>query len=448
MKQLYFQFLFFKPKYFDINQKYSILSKILNILYIILPKIFNILYTILPKIFNMIKRKIVNKLEKFLYTRDIILLYWARQVWKTSLMRYIEKNYFKDKSVFIDLENIKFLELLNKNPDIFIEYLKSYHSWVEKNNITVFIDEIQYLDNPTSFLKYIYDNYQNIKFIVSWSSTLEIRWKLKDSLVWRIIKFDIFPLSFEEFLIFKQKNNLSKLIDKKNDLEIINNKLKFFYEEFIEFWWYPKVVLSNNVEIKREYLKQIYSTYIEKDIKDIWKIKEVEKFNKLIKILANQSANLLNISELANTVWITIKTVNQWILLLENTFVIKLITPFSNNKRGELIKMPKIFFIDNWIRNFIDNNYEIIWNNFENSVFNNINNSYKTENINFYRTQDKKEIDFILDWIPYEVKLNYNYKKLTSLEDFEKKYSQKWKIITLNKKNNKSFYEIFYPWEI
>jgi uncharacterized protein len=82
-------------------------------------------------------------------------------------MRYIEKNYFKDKSVFIDLENIKFLELLNKNPDIFIEYLKSYHSWVEKNNITVFIDEIQYLDNPTSFLKYIYDNYQNIKFIVS-----------------------------------------------------------------------------------------------------------------------------------------------------------------------------------------------------------------------------------------------------------------------------------------
>jgi len=396
----------------------------------------------------MIKRNILDKIEKFLTTDDILLFYWARQVWKTSLMKYIMEHFFVDNSIFIDLEKSSNLDLINKWWDIFIEYLKSYYNWEQNKKITVFIDEIQYLNNPTSFLKYVHDNYENIKFIISWSSTLEIRWKLKDSLVWRMIKFDILPLSFEEFLIFKKKNNLSTLIWKKINLDIINEEISFFYEEYIMFWWYTKVVLVNDIEIKKEYLKQIYNTYIEKDIKDIWKIKEVEKFNKLIKILANQSWNLLNINELANTVWITIKTVNNWLFLLENTFVIKLISPFSTNIRWELTKMPKIFFIDNGIKNNIDNNYGINWDNFETSIFNYINNSYLTENINFYRTQDKKEIDFIINWKPFEVKLNYNYKKLTALEFFERKYNKIWNVITLNKQSKESKYNIYYPWEI
>lgn len=337
--------------------------------------------------------------------------------------------------------------MLNKDPDIFIKYLKSYYEWIEDKKITVFIDEIQYLDNPTWFLKYIYDNYTNIKLIISWSSTLEIRWKLKDSLVWRMIKFDILPLSFEEFLIFKDKHNLSKIIWKPVEFEIINQELKFYYEEYLKFWWYPKVVLSNNIIIKKEYLKQIYNTYIEKDIKDIWKIKEITKFNNLIKLLANQSWNLVNISEISNTINITIKTLNEWLFLLENTFVIRFIKPFSTNLRWELVKMPKVFFIDNWIRNFCDNDYELIWNSFENIFFNSINNSYKFEKINFYRTNDKKEIDFILDENPFELKISYNWKSITSLDYFYEKYSKKWTIITLNKKENIK-YNIFFPWEI
>lgn len=396
----------------------------------------------------MYKREILKKIEKFLNTDDILLFYWARQVWKTSLMKYIMQNYFKDSSVFLDLEKTSNLDLLNKWWDIFIEYLKSYFSWEENKKLVVFIDEIQYLENPTSFLKYLHDNYKNIKFIVSWSSTLEIRWKLGDSLVWRLIIFDIYPLSFKEFLIFKEKNNLAKLVWKKINLEIINEEISFFYEEFIKFWWYPKIVLSNNLEIKKEYLKQIYNTYIQKDIKDIWKINEVEKFNKLIKILANQSGKLLNISELANTIWVTIKTVNNWLFLLENTFVIKLVKPFSTNIRWELTKMPKIFFIDNGIRNYIDDNYEITWDSFETSIFNYINNSYKSEKINFYRTQDGKEIDFILDLIPFEVKLNYNYKNLTALEFFNRKYNKDGSVITLNKQKKQSKYDLFYPWEV
>lgn len=395
----------------------------------------------------MFERKILSKINIFLETHDILLFYGARQVGKTSLMKIIQDTYIQTKSYFFDLENPDYLDLLNKNPDLFIAYLKSYHSWQESEKIVIFIDEIQYLANPTNFLKYIYDNYANIKLIVSGSSTLEIRWKLWDSLVWRLIKFDIYPLSFWEFLIFKGKDNLENLIGKEIQLDIINNELKFFYEEYLRFGWYPKVVLANDIQIKKEYLKQIYNTYIEKDIKDIWRIKEVEKFNTCIKLLANQAGNLLNVSEVSNTVWVTMKTINEWLFLLENTFVIKFITPFSTNLRWELTKMPKVFFIDNGIRNFIDNNFEFTGNSFENSFFNYLNNSYKYEKIHFFRTQDKKEIDFILDEKPYELKLSYNGKSLTALNYFKEKYGKMWSVVTLEKKENNT-YHILYPWEV
>ncbi|MBS9775127.1 ATP-binding protein [Candidatus Gracilibacteria bacterium] len=397
----------------------------------------------------MFKRKILEKIELFLDTNDILLFYGARQVGKTSLMKIIQQDYIKNKDTyFFDLENPDYLKLLNQNPNIFIEFLKSYYAWKEEEQIVIFIDEVQYLDNPTNFLKYIYDNFPNIKMIISGSSTLEIRGKLADSLVGRIIKFDILPLSFEEFLIFKQKNNLASLIGKVGKFEIIDNEIKFFYEEFCKFGAYPKVVLANDMTVKKEYLKQIYSTYIEKDIRDIGKIRQVEKFNNLLKVLANQSGNIVNFSEISNTLGITIKTLNEWLFLLENTFVIKIIKPFSTNLRGEITKMPKIFFIDNGLRNFIENDFEnITGNSFENSFFNYIHNAYKAEKINFYRTADKKEIDFILDKIPYELKLSYNGKKLIALDYFQNKYDKVGNVICLKKSTNPN-YNVFFPWEV
>jgi predicted AAA+ superfamily ATPase len=362
-------------------------------------------------------------------------------------MKIIRDKYIHEASYFFDLENPEYLDLLNKSPELFVTFIKSYHSWVENHRIIVFIDEIQYLNNPTNFLKYIYDNYPTIKLIVSGSSTLEIRGKLKESLVGRLIKFEILPLSFEEFLIFKGKENLSKMISKPVDFEIVNNELRFYYEEFISFGSYPKIVLTNDINLKKTYLKQIYETYIQKDIRDIGKIRETEKFNKLIRILGAQAGNLVNITELSRTIGATVNTINEWIFLLENTFVIKLITPFSGNIRGELTKMPKVFFIDTGLKNCIENNFEITGNSFENSFFTYINNAYKAEKMNYYRTQDNKEIDFILDGIPYELKLAYSGKNLTSLAYFHTHYGQQGNVITLHKKRNEH-YNICFAWEV
>ena len=139
----------------------------------------------------MFDRIVLKKILPFLATNDILLFYGARQVGKTTLMRLIQQKHITEQSLFFDLENPDYLDLLDKSPELFVAYLKSYHAWIENRRIVVFIDEIQYLTNPTNFLKYIYDNYPNIKLIVSGSSTLEIRGKLKDSLVGRLMKFEI-----------------------------------------------------------------------------------------------------------------------------------------------------------------------------------------------------------------------------------------------------------------
>lgn len=391
----------------------------------------------------MFERQVLTQITPFLSTHDIVLLYGARQVGKTTLMKIIQEKYISQPFFSFDLEEEGDLEALNQSPKLFIDYLKTYKARDGKQNIVIFIDEIQYLDNPTSLLKYIYDHYEMIKFIISGSSTLEIRGKLKDSLAGRMMKFEIFPLSFEEFLIFKGKENLANLIGKPVALKSVNDELSFYYKEFLLFGGYPKVVLTDWEEVKKAYLQQLYDTYIQKDIKDIGKIGDIEKFNNLLKLLAEQAGNLVNISELSSIIGINMPTLKERLFLLENTFVIKLIKPFSKNIRWELAKMPKVYFIDNWLRNCCEKKFEITGNGFENSFFAYINNGYKADEIRFYRTKDKQEVDFVLDGKPYELKLKYTGKRLSALGLFQERYGQQGEVVSLEKSEGAKC-----PWEV
>lgn len=143
----------------------------------------------------------------------------------------------------------------------------------------------------------------------------------------------------------------------------------------------------------------------------------------MLRVLAEQSGNLLNISELSSdSIDVARETLKNRLFLLENTFVIRQITPYSNNVRSELVKMPKVFFEDNGIRNCLLNQFEITENGLETTILNDFSHSYRFEKIQFYRTKDQKEIDFILDSTPYEVKMAYNGKRLNALHFFHEKY--------------------------
>ncbi|MDO8460502.1 MAG: DUF4143 domain-containing protein, partial [Nanoarchaeota archaeon] len=263
------------------------------------------------------------------------------------------------------------------------------------------------------------------------SSTFEIKKKFKESLVGRTVNFEVYPLSFEEFLMFKGRNY--KLY--KENTDAINVELIKLAEEYIKFGGYPKIVLENSEEKKQTYLSQIISTYVRKDIRDIGNIRNIASFNKLLEILASQSGQLVNVLELSNTLKINRETILEYLDLLENTFIIKRITPFHKNLRSELSKNPKIFFLDTgmmhllWLKEFPK---VVLGNVFETFVFLEL--MKLNKKINFWRTTNKQEVDFIIknkELYAIEVKYNFQNADNSSLKFFSQEYKCKTVIIGL-----------------
>ena len=401
---------------------------------------------------GLFKRDVIDELLKYINTEDILVLHGARQVGKTSILYYL-RNILNDKkkpNYYIDLEDSRLKAVIDGGHEEFIKHLKEEGFDLNKK-LFVFIDEIQYLKNPSSFLKLIADHHKNLKIIVSGSSSFEIKTKFKDSLVGRTLEFEVFNLSFEEFLVFKGKSLPQKT---ENITAKKREELKAFYSEYTLYGGYPKVVLADSVNLKEKYIQQIIDTYVKKDIRDLADIKDIDKFNKLLEVLSAQSGNLLNILELSNTCRLARQTVEKYLFILENTYIIKLVKPYSGNIRSELFKSPKIFFYDTglmqmlWLKSFPK---EVMGGVFETGIFSQLVKKYSKDNVFFWRTKDKREIDFILklknSLLPIEVKLNFERFVPTSIKYFNSKYKlKKYKLVSL-KGIPKDKYSV-YPWQL
>lgn len=394
----------------------------------------------------------MDQITPYLFTDDIIVLHGARQVGKTHILYYLAKIVEEKGKLahFIDLEDSRLKEILDKGVESFISYLKE-EGLLSQEKVFIFIDEIQYLENPSSFLKIIADHHKDIKLIVSGSSSFNIKNKFKDSLVGRTVNFDIFNLSFDEFLLFKNYYvDFKEIHTAKKISEMVS-----FYEEYVKYGGYPKIVLTPEIEKKSKYINQIIDTYVKKDIRDLAEIKDIDKFNRLLEVLASQSGQILNVTELANTVNLSKITLEKYLFLLEETYIIKIVRPYSENKRKELFKTPKVFFFDTglmnilWLKEFPK---EILGEIFETSVFSEIIKKYGVEKVHFWRTTDKKEIDFIIRDknvpLPIEAKLNFAKVDVSAMKYFAAEYVvSDYKTVALyGEKGDKT--KVIYPWEL
>jgi len=420
---------------------------------------------------TFIKRKILPQINNFLNYKEAIVIYGARQVGKTTIMKMLIKelkttNKIPEEAVFyIDLEDLEMLELCNQGVDYLIRYIEARTSYnsnssaVSSNSqgkIYLFIDEIQYLNNASNFIKLMVDNHSNrFKLIVSGSSVLDIKSKIKQSLVGRIVTFEVLGLDFEEFLWFKKKKyHLDKVVDTEKKTQ---KELKQLFEEFIIFGAYPRVALISNLNNKKYYLKELIQTYIKKDIRDIGKIRNIMKFNNFLRILADQAGNLINIDELASSIGIARETVYDYLFLLESTYIARRVPPFFKNLRSELTKMPKIYFEDTGILNYLkytDIVEKVSGELFENCIYAELKKTVGLDILRYWRTQSKQEIDFVIQHrkqiFTLEVKKIYSGQKTTSLDYFSQKYpNSKSFIITLEKRREvKENISLLYPWEI
>lgn len=403
----------------------------------------------------IIKREIFDKIIEIIDSWKIIILRWPRQVWKTTLMKDIQSYLSDKKTIFLNMDDLDLKSKISTPKDL-LNYIKYEFWYIENESITIFLDEFQNIENAGVFLKNIYDTYKNISLICSWSSSLEIT-KNFEFLTGRKIMFDITWFTFLEYLKTRNFKNIDVRFDLKNFDEIkwfynfYWKDLNIFLQEYLTLWWYPEIVLTK-WNLRQKIAKDIIETYIKKDITSFLKVENIWAFNNLIKIFASQIWNLVNKSEINTTLWISINTLVKYIEILEGTFIVNLVNPYFSNIRKEISKMPKIYFNDLWMRNYILYwNLDMlqsqdIWELVENFIFNELK---QKENIavNFYRTISKSEIDFIFqktfdEIIPIEVKYRSKVSIPESIKNFNENYKNKVKqniIFTkdiLDKKDN------------
>ncbi|NOX18139.1 MAG: ATP-binding protein, partial [Chlorobi bacterium] len=285
----------------------------------------------------------------------------------------------------------------------------------------VFIDEVQYADEGGKKLKYIYDT-ENVKLIISGSSSAEISIQSLKYLVGRIYVFNLLPFSFSEFLSARNED-LIKIYEKKRFGEEINKRLLKYVNEFLIFGGYPRVVLSEDEEEKRRTLQNIFNTLILREVRDLFGVASNDNFVKLLKVLAAQIGNIINYAELCAVTGIKLPELKRYFSILEELYILKRCYPFAKNKRTEIVKAPKIYFIDYGLRNVILDNFSAERPDkgalYENLIFAEYLKNEKE--LKYWRTKSGAEVDFIDDEIPIEIKTVPKTGK--SLRSFITKYS-------------------------
>lgn len=395
---------------------------------------------------KIIPREIFPQLVSHLKKPEITLLVGARQTGKTVLLEMLGRYLLEKRKV--NSENILYFNLdimkdweYFQDQTKFIEFLKEK---IKRGKIYLLVDEAQRVPECSRFFKGIYDLGLNLKMILTGSASLELKTRLKESMAGRKRVFHLFPFSFSEFLLVK-KLALNELLKNKRISDLSRRELISLFKEYMVWGGYPRVVFSETKEEKEAILAEIYTSYIEKDIIGFLEIKNRLGFSKLVKLLAGQIGQLVNINELANSLNLDRGTIERYIKALEETFIIAPLAPYFRNPRQEIIKQNKIYFNDSGLRNYALGDFsEFEERNdagflLENAVFNEILLSLKSfEKVRFWRTKGGSEVDFVIvkgkNILPIEVKTNIKEARTPlGLKNFLEKYpAEKALVANLN----------------
>ncbi|MEK7729447.1 MAG: ATP-binding protein [candidate division KSB1 bacterium] len=327
----------------------------------------------------MIQRALQPRLEAVLFKGKVIILYGARQVGKTTLIRAIEKKIFAADSLYLNCDEPDIRALLT---DVTSTALKAL---IGRKKI-IFLDEAQRVKNIGITLKLAVDNFPERQFVATGSSSLDLSNETNEPLTGRKYEFQLFPFSLAELRQKYSKLELHRLLDNR-----------------IRLGMYPEIV--EKTDEAQVLLKSLASSYLYKDVLQYQSLKRPELLEKLLAALALQAGSEVSYNELAGLLGVNKETVANYIQLLEKTFVIYRLSPFSRNLRSELTKLRKIYFYDTGIRNALINNFNALqfrqdvgalWENFmisERLKYNS--NCGNSVNTYFWRTHQQQEIDYL-----------------------------------------------------
>lgn len=379
----------------------------------------------------MKKRNIFNKLLEQQNTSKISILLGPRQVGKTTLLKMLYTELKKNNNaLFLDLDIYSNYEKIS-SLGMFVNTAKlSGYNEQQTGFFYIFLDEFQRYADLTKILKNVYDHYPNIKIYASGSASLTIKDRIQESLSGRKLITQVYPLDFREFLTFKENDSLLRQIENLDSvhsdvLHLLSPELYAELEEFLIYGGYPEVVLANNGNQKKEYLTSILDLYIRKDLIDYLRIEKIRSVKDIVQYLAVNHGQEINYATLAQIAAIDVKTVKNYLEILKETYITLMLTPFFHNKTKEIVKSPKIYFLDNGVRNFFINNFNPakIRNDasflFEEFVITELTKSgIPPSTIKFWRTKNGHEVDIIIDNVSQILPIEVKYKTSLQSSDF------------------------------
>ena len=366
-----------------------------------------------------IKREIQDILQKSLFQGRVVILYGARQVGKTTLVKNVMTEYRED-ALYLNCDEIDVRQALTDKTSTELK------AFIGDKRLVV-IDEAQRVKNIGLTLKLLIDNFPNTQIIATGSSSFELSGKIKEPLTGRKTEFFLFPFSIKELTQVRSPSEIKRSL-----------------EDLLIFGSYPGVFLASNE--REKIVRELATSYSYKDVLVYQDIRNPELLEKLLQALALQIGSEVSYSELAQLLGVNKITIENYVRVLEQAYIIFRVGPFSRNIRNELKKKRKIYFYDVGLRNALINNFNplslrqdvgALWENFlviERMKKNN--NLEIINNIYFWRTTTGKEIDYIeeADGVLTGYEFKWNKKTFIAPKEFLENYENS-KVNLVNKDN-------------
>jgi len=328
-----------------------------------------------------IPQKHIENLRKLITPGKVVVIYGARRVGKTTLLQKFLENEDTTKVLFVNGDDIMVRHYLES------QSINKLQDFVGEHVLLV-VDEAQHIERIGLNLKIIVDHMPHVKVIATGSSSFDLAKDVGEPLTGRKFVLPLFPLAQME--ISGQ--------EKRHETEA-NLEVRLIYGS------YPEVVTTRDNARREEYLREIISSYLFKDILSLEGVRYANKLVRILQLLAFQIGREVSLAELGRQLGMSKNTVERYLDLLEKVFVVYRRTGFSRNLRKEITKNHRFYFFDTGIRNALIGNFNPLairndvgelWENYV------ITERYKrheytrhTVNSYFWRTYDKKEIDLV-----------------------------------------------------
>lgn len=417
---------------------------------------------------RLIQRSIQSKLIRQLNSGYIQVLTGARRTGKTTLMlqcieQLLHYQNIPPKNIFyLNFDDIELRSQLKSNPHLLLEIIELFSGkslFDNPSTIYLFLDEVQKYPEYFDQIKFYYDTYRSkLQFVLSGSAALEIGSQTAETFAGRSQQNYLFPFSLKEIIChrypdIKLPSLISELLlnqfqpgffrDANVRLLKIHQPLVALIQKILVCGLLPEPFLASTPQQALEYLRHYRLTYLERDIRSLAQVGNLEDFSRLLNLIILQIGNLMVKSRFASDIGIAQNTVAKYLSILEQTFVLQQVQPYTTHVRKRLVKTPKIYLFDVGLFNLASGlvSYKLLETSgklgpiFENLCFNEFHKiltaSTNQLNIYFWRTASGAEVDFVIEngdqLIPIEVKFSSTYGgyDLKNLLRFKQNYPNK-----------------------